>query len=146
MKGWNSYKVTPHTRVNDAVSLHCQGWVTWCLWSSLKKSSDIKLIRLTAKHPDTDWSLSTANLRYFFHYMSFLCFTVTEAGSKSGILGTSGSGGLGGAGAGAGLGSSFFLGAITRSSQERRGSSDTTERCSTFRVDLLEKEKLSPYI
>lgn len=45
-------------------------------------------------------------------------FTVTDAGSNSGIFGTSGSGGLAGAGAGAGLGSSFFLGAMARSSQE----------------------------
>lgn len=44
-------------------------------------------------------------------------FTVTDAGSNSGVLGRSGSGGLGAAGA-AGLGSSFFLGAIPRSTRE----------------------------
>lgn len=45
--------------------------------------------------------------------------TVTDVGSNSGVLGRSGSGGLGGAAAG--LGSSFFFGAIVDGSQETKG-------------------------
>lgn len=68
--------------------------------------------RKTLKHPSLNFSYCC----FFF----FFCFTVTDAGSNSGIFGTTGSGGLAGAGAGAdaGLGSSFFLGAMARSSEE----------------------------
>lgn len=52
------------------------------------------------------------------------CFTVIDAGLNSGVLGRSGSGGFG---AGAGAGSSFFLGAIARSSQETKGRTDAAE-------------------
>lgn len=52
-------------------------------------------------------------------YFSVTGITVTDVGSNSGVLGRSGSGGLGGAAAG--LGSSFFFGAIVDGSQETKG-------------------------
>lgn len=106
-----------------------------------------KTYQFNRKHSNTPARLfqlpyrisSIANLFIYF------CFTVTDAGSNSGIFGTSGSGGLAGAGAGAGagLGSSFFLGAMARSSQESgRGA---TERWGRLRMGpSLHRRKTKP--
>lgn len=82
-------------------------------------------------------------LHFCFIYYSRFCFTVTDAGSNSGVLGRSGSGGLGGAAAG--FGSSFFLGAIAKSSQESVGWTNTKEGSSTVQVDGGPSEAKSLY-
>lgn len=86
----------------------------------LNISLAINLISLTEKHSNTPAWISP--IAVFVVFFVFFCFTVTDAGSNSGIFGTAGSGGLAGAGAGAGadagLGSSFFLGAMAGSSED----------------------------
>lgn len=110
--------------------LHCQVNVTWGLWCTLntgignsigllKWSLLICLIWLNKykglNSPTTSiWSRSTICA---YNNNICWCFTVTDVGSNSGVLGRSGSGGLGAAGA-AGFGSSFFLGAIGRDKGE----------------------------
>lgn len=68
-----------------------------------------------------------------FSYFSVTDITVTDVGSNSGVLGRSGSGGLGGAAAG--LGSSFFFGAIVDGSQETKGGSNSRGGSSKLLVE-----------
>lgn len=69
--------------------------------------------------PESTPPVDSPQLIDSFSYFSMIDITVTDVGSNSGVLGRSGSGGLGGAAAG--LGSSFFFGAIVDGSQETKG-------------------------